>query len=307
MKIAFKVFYLFVLFSFSEISKAQEIKCNSIVWKAQELGEVNLKKGALMLPVKAGDKTFLLQLDLGRADSYIYKSELDKIPTNYFSINGDEITINGKISKLNLAHTFKLYDNKGDTVNSSGSESDPKLIGVIGLNFFLDKKLYIDFINDQFEIIESKQNFDFTINNAITIPFKLKNKKLLIKTTIDDKEFWFFYDTGSSYFPMITNKNNWQLFTHNDSVNKTCTTIKIPSKNNNVSREVVFLADTIRDNILLGDINFKNKLVYFESNDSFNFSAISPELTGVIGNAIFFDKYKIIIDFDKQTFLVIDK
>jgi len=288
-----------------ENSNAQEIKLNSIVWRDQELGGLNLKKGALMLPVQIENKTFLLQLDLGRSDSYIYKSELNKIPAGSFSENENEIKINGEISNLKLKHIFKLYDNKGDTVNYPGKQSGPDLIGVIGLDFFLDKKLSLDFIDDQFEIVESKQ--DFSITNAFAIPFKIKNNKLLVKTIKGEKEFWFFYDTGSSYFPMITNKNDWEMFTHNDSTNKALATIKIPSKNNNVNREVVFLSDTIRDDIQLGNINFRNQLIYYETMDSFNFSAISPELSGVIGNAVFFDKYKIIIDFDKQTFFATGK
>lgn len=170
--------------------------------------------GAMIVPVylKGCPKKFYMQFDMGHPTTVLYKLSLEEIGKKFhdilyqskkdafynfkFYLNSSEITAN-KITALDEGYT---------NINWNDSIS-PILIGTIGSDIIENKVLIIDYpsknisINNSISVAYFKKN-DFS-------SFKFKYRRILLPAIINNETKDIYFDTGTSMFELITDKENW--------------------------------------------------------------------------------------------------
>lgn len=239
MKSTFYKLFVFALFfvpllSFGQ-SKGQWLNFN---WERIKFGTRYFDKAAMQVPftIDGVNDKFLLQFDLGATSSMLYgnsinyylaqnaqlAASLDTVHKKYLiqgMMNGGfgalKTHIDGRPFTFN--QTMAYFKSFGDTLNAdSAKASHPKHIGTLGAPFFEGKVLIIDYPNHRFAIVDA-------INETAQSKFaladcRLDNGRIKIPFTIGGTVYWVMFDTGSSLFPVMTNKKYYEQFTGNSPV-----------------------------------------------------------------------------------------
>ena len=117
-----------------------------------------------------------------------------------------------------------------------------------------------------------------------------------VPITIDDKTYYFLYDSGASIFPMITYKENMKQIIDNREI--------VENFNlKNFNNPLILRAVDINKNIQLGNNNFMVKQLWFTDEDYFGFK--QQNIDGIIGNDFFYDKI-IVLDFKNKKFGIVN-
>ena len=165
---------------------------------------------ALLLPVKfpSCSEQFYMQFDLGAPYSMFYRHEIEKIRSKY-----PKAVQKADSSSVVRNCTFKVGDMpvnaKEIVVKETGSAMDAgekkiRIIGTIGADFIVGRVILIDYPNQKiFTGIElpSKLKLDRPLTN-----FVFAGRSILFPAVIGGKNTMLFFDTGSSAFQFITDK-----------------------------------------------------------------------------------------------------
>lgn len=160
-------------------------------------------KNALLLPIhfKNDSTRYYIQFDTGSPYTVFYKNAIKKIP-NFQTKNN---IANGafEIGKTEIkSDKFKIIDFGKDTDNTN-----IKIIGTLGADILENRKT----------IINLKNNFvEFNLNKipnyfkGKTFDFKFGKRKIIIPAMLNGQKEKFLYDSGTSAYELLTNKENWQ-------------------------------------------------------------------------------------------------
>ncbi len=284
-------------------------------WEGDSINGRWFEKLALKIPVKLQgiQKELRAQLDLGAPHSMIYEnatksfiaqnkrafSNLDTIDKGY-NINGNKLVFLKSID-LNVGkHSVEnkelgLLTNFGNNYSNADLSRNDLSIGTIGVNAFENKVLVIDFPNQQFAVKDSVNN-DFG-KNVNWINLNIENGRIKMPLTVNGKQEWFMFDTGASWFPLMTNMDLWEEWRDKNSKIDTMATSSWGEKYN-------VLGAQMKTPFKLGDIELSGMV--YENPKQWNTDFLKREgILGIIGNAFFFNN-TIAIDFAKQRFGIIN-
>jgi hypothetical protein len=188
-------------------------------WASDTLNGKVFEKSAIIIPckIKGIPNVATFQFDLGSDLTGVYENtynsliafnrlpKIKRLKSQIQFWNSDKYLENfelhfGAYKTINkIAYVF---DNYGEKIEKYNAE-DTIHLGTIGRDLFKNKVLIIDYQNEQFAIFENTPN-EYTGNlidveldrtGRVLLPMKFKNK--MYKIT---------FDTGSSIFPIITEK-----------------------------------------------------------------------------------------------------
>ncbi|MGE8528242.1 hypothetical protein [Chryseobacterium rhizosphaerae] len=161
-------------------------------------------KSALLLPIHFPEDsiTYYLQFDTGATYTEFYSHSIknlkgitvhNKLATSLFYIGKSKITAD----QIKISDTGRKTD-PGDSI---------KIIGTLGADILENRKTMINFKKNfiVFNIAHEPAEFK---NNLID--FKFKKRKIIIRGTLKGKEEKFLFDSGTSAYELLTNKENWQ-------------------------------------------------------------------------------------------------
>lgn len=251
---------------------------------------------ALLLPirVKGIDKPFFIQLDLGSPVTVFYKNSLesvktlfpDKIPAN---------TENGKIALDFSLQNMKVSSDVFDVLDY-GTKADfenpdaRNIIGTIGTDLLEKRIITLDFKN-------RSCSFSKTIEESNFSKFEFKKRRIFIPARIGDENLKLMYDSGTSGYELIMNKEKWEKY-------KTSNTVKI-EKGNSWGKELKIITAASDQ-----EIRFGNKILRLSevtciegTSKAQNFLMKLSGMQGMIGNKLFL-KRKIILDCKKQIYKI---
>lgn len=161
-------------------------------------------KNVLLIPVKFPDDStkYYMQFDTGSPYTLFYFNSIK-------NVNGILVKNNKAASFFQIGNTqissdkFKLFNNDNlDEVNDS-----IKIIGTIGADILEDRKTLINLKDGQvaFNLAEKPKEFKNNLSD-----FTFKKRKIIIKAFLNGEEEKFIYDSGTSAYELLTNKEIWQ-------------------------------------------------------------------------------------------------
>lgn len=164
------------------------------------------EKQSMFLPIKIqGDTTtYFMQFDTGSHYTIFYEKSIKNILKIKFDSKNKTCETQFSLGNTQVfSNNFKTID-YGEKINASDSI---KLIGTIGSDILEVSKTLINFRENYivFNLNKTPKNF----NNKL-FDFKFKKRRIIIPAELNNKQENFLYDSGSSAFELITNKEIWE-------------------------------------------------------------------------------------------------
>lgn len=244
-----------------------------IIW----IGE---NKNALLVPIHfpRDTTTYYLQFDTGAVYTEFYSSGIQHLKS--ISINNERAGSSFYIGKTKIT-SDKIR------ISPTGKASDIKIIGTLGADLLENRKTLIDFRNNYIVFNLSQRPDDFRNN---LIDFNFKKRKIIVHGNLNGKDEKFLYDSGTSAYELLTNKENWEK-------------LRLPQSKVNIekaqSRPNILTTYTAESNsmIRLGNKNVPlNEVTYVEGFSQTQYMLMKfSGMTGMLGNKVFL-KNKIYID-----------
>lgn len=166
---------------------------------------------AMLLPIriKGIDKTFYMQLDSGSPSTVFYKKSLESIQKKFpkqlnFNESLNEISLVFNLKDMTVSsESFELLD-YGNNVDFETPNTE-NIIGTIGTDLFEKRKVEIDFKNKRISLLEKIDDKGFST-------FEFKKRKIIFPMIIDNQKMKLLYDSGTSGYELIVNKEKWILY-----------------------------------------------------------------------------------------------
>lgn len=300
------IFCALICYVTTKAQSVPDISANHLVLPAKSYSipfywqgdSINLKwdkHTALLLPVKLKNcpRQFFMQFDLGSPYSIFYKNKLMAIQAKYpnallLKESDEKLDIYsfkiGKMPVLAKQIIVKQFDSSG--INWMG-KGGVEIIGTIGADLIDGKVAVIDYPNQTLTLSDTiaKEFSDIAFTDFI-----YTNRRVLLPSKLRGKQTILYFDTGSSMFELLTNK-------------ETCTQLAIPNASPTQfkieSWGKTLIANSLPSN---GSIYIANTVVpihsvsYIEgiSNSQVE-QMLKMGIGGMTGNKLFLD-YKLILD-----------
>lgn len=280
----------------------------SFHWVSATLGDTTIEKVAIYVPITADTLggTYWLQLDTGAdSDVWLYTAPLAQLlrrrgavrdTTTWFEIP------QGRIGAYPIRdHAVNIRLVAGDTVRTD--DPHPK-IGTLGLNFFRQRVLLLDFPAQRFAILDSVAALPASIEErADWVGVDYRNDKLFLPLTLGGATYDdFFYDSGASLFPLSTTREIWRQVTGRDTGTVVLT---VPS----FGEQVVLSGAPAEGSVRVGTATFARPMIFHLASgperlklENWGFRA-----SGLVGNALFADRHLVIIDLPRRRFGIVQR
>lgn len=223
-------------------------------------------------------KTFnkdTLQLDTAQQKQYFLSKDL-KLTFNQQLINSNEILVR---------------KNYGDKYDPTSPNITNKSVGTIGVDFFQNKILVIDYPNERLCIVDSlPSSYATTVNWQ---DCKFNGGSPLITLNIGGKDKNFIFDTGSSLFALLTTKDIFTSITENTKTD----TLNVPSWGNILT----VIGRPIKHDVKVGKLLLSKENAYYFMQQEIDAQFKAAGIDGLTGNKLFLGN-TIFIDFKNGQF-----
>jgi len=189
-------------------------------WAGDSIGGIYEAHAAMIIPIKIEGLShrFYTQLDTGSPHSFIYRNALKSLRAIGLDIkevvkdkvryveNLDFILGDNHI-KASMIMIYPNYGNsfdKNDTISSIG-------IGTIGSDFIANRITAIDFKNQKIQLFDKRPKWISSLSGFK--PFDFSGRRIMLPVTLDNKNYEFLYDSGTSAFGLITIKSRFDKYT----------------------------------------------------------------------------------------------
>lgn len=244
--------------------------------------------------LKGIEQTFYMQLDSGSPTTLFYKKSLESIGTKFpgqVKINNPEnkLSMQFSIGNMNIASDFELLD-YGHAVDFNDAKTN-HIIGTIGTDLFEKRTVILDFRNTTCSFIENIDENGFE-------SLEFKKRKILIPGTIGDQKLKLLYDSGTSGYELLTNKEEWEKYrTPNGKIKE--------EKGNSWGNVLTVISAPADQNIKIGTRELKlSEVTYVEGTSKMQHLLMKTSgMQGMIGNQLFINS-KLILDCKNEKFKV---
>jgi hypothetical protein len=280
-------------------------------WVSVTAGGTTFSQAAILVPFTAdtlGPGTYWLQLDTGAdVGIWIYRNPLEQLlrrrgavrdTTTYFSV------ARGRVGAHELRdEALNMQRYAGDTVRAD--DPRPK-IGTLGIRFFLDKLLLLDFPGQRFAILDSAGLPDALAARASWVPVEFRNDRMFIPVTLNGRtETGYFYDSGASVFPLVTTHETWQRATGRTGEEPDNLRWTVPS----FGQQVVLVGAPAHGTASVGAARLERPMIMYiaQGPESLDFRTWGYPVSGLVGNVLFADRYMVIIDLPRRRMGLLDR
>ena len=298
----------------SSVGYSQSTKPSRFEWDEFATVDTTFKKAAILIPIslKGVGKKYFMQLDLGSDATMFYEIPFEQICRKHSLLKNkittitrynrevEVVPVNGKLGNYTLkSDTFYIKKNYGDSLMP---DNKLNVIGTVGLDFFCNRVLMIDFIDQKFAVADTITSFDENIlSNADTVAIKLIFNKMFISgIKIGDKTLHnIIYDSGSSIFSLVLTKKKWQELTGRNGDEPDNIVIKIPAWN----KEIKVVGAPLNENLFLGNLEIRHPIIFYGLFEGLDLSGAPFKLEGLTGNVLFLNSI-VVIDFDNKIMMI---
>ena len=289
-----KFIVIFLLFVVESCSAA--IEWSQFEWISSSIGDKTFDRAAILVPVKLKNnpKTFWMQLDTGTDVTVLYQIPFSqmKYPVQPVKEQENFVALSGSIGNCPFdSFPVYMYKNFGDSLND---KKEHPVIGSVGQDILVGRILILDFPKKRFCLTDSlNPAVKSLLSQASFVDLNRRNNKLFVHVQIaDTSSDDFFYDTGTSLFPITTSKAMWQKLTGLEGNEKNNVRMNVSSW----GQEAVLIGAPVKGDLTFGTLNVPNPMVYFDTTGLIAFSQEPFKTDGLLGNALFYDEYTVVID-----------
>lgn len=240
---------------------------------------LGVNKNVLLVPVHfSNDKTtYYFQFDTGSAYTILYANAIKDI---------DAITVKGNVAKTAFtlgqttisSSTFKIYNQE----DSATDKDSIKIIGTLGADILENRKTMLNFKEKHvnFNLAQQPAEIDGKL-----LDFEFKKRKIIIKGVLNGNEEKFLFDSGTSAYELLTNKEVWSELKIKESK---ITVEKSQSWENLLTTFTASCKQKIKFNKLEIPLN---NVTYVEGFSKMQYLLMKfSGMTGMLGNKIFLNK-----------------
>jgi hypothetical protein len=252
---------------------------------------------AVLLPVqfKGIDRTFYMQLDSGSPTTLFYKKSIESLREkfqNQIPSQKQENQISLQFSIGNMSITSDRFEllNYGRAIHPDNTEA-VHIIGTIGTDLLEKRIMILDFKNTVCSFVENIDEKGFET-------FEFKKRKILFPSELGNQNLKLLYDSGTSGYELITNREEWDKYrTSNRNVKK--------EKGNSWGNILTVISAPADQIIKIGNRNLKlSEVTYIEGTSKMqNLLMKTSGMQGMIGNKLFLN-HKLTVDCKNRKFRV---
>lgn len=254
---------------------------------------------AMLIPVKLPGcpKQFYMQFDLGSPYSLFYKNKITAIRSKYpkTKLNNKDSLQNfsftaGKMPVLAKKIVVKQFDNTGIDWN----KNDMEIIGTLGTDLIDGKTVVIDYPKQRLTLSSSVSG---KLSTQVSLTDMLYfNRRILLPASILGKRTMLYFDTGSSMYELLTNKQTCEIMAIPGS-------IPLQSKVNSWGKLLIVNTYPSNDSISINQKNiYIHNVSYIEvTNATQAEQMIKMGIGGMTGNKLFLN-YKLVLDTKNKKF-----
>lgn len=183
-----------------------------------ESGKIHIKwvdaaKNAMLIPIrfKSDTTTYFMQFDTGSPYTVFYKNSV--LGNTHFSINNKRAKTSFKIGNLEVkSNRFRIIN-----FGKGKDEKGAKIIGTLGTDILENRKTILNFKNNYviFNLDSEPENL-----NHKAIDFSFKKRKIIIPASLENQNEKFLYDSGTSGYELLTNKEIWEKLKSKNAIIK---------------------------------------------------------------------------------------
>ena len=283
---------------------ADEVRWSAFRWEGATLGGREYEHVAILVPIESPQLggRYWLQLDTGaESDLWIYRAPLAQLLARggaaYDSARG--VRIDGAIGEYPLRQApVQVLRYAGDTIDAG--DAIPK-IGTLGLQFLESRVLLLDLPGARFALLDSAQALPAWAAGASWVPIEHRDGKMFIPLRVGGQEYrGFFYDSGASLFALSTTPELWRELTGRNGTEPGNTVLRVPS----FGQQIVMRGAPVPGPVSVGDAALQGPLAFYvaEGPPRLDFHTWGFPVDGLVGNALFADRYVVIVDLPRRRF-----
>lgn len=233
------------------------------------------EKNELLLPIHfEGDTTkYYLQFDTGSPYTIFYSKSIKNI--HQISITEEVAKTSFYIGKTKItSDKFKIYN-----IGNENDNDSIKIIGTIGTDILENRKTIINFKENNIALNLSKMPSQFQTK---LFDFKFKKRKIILKGFLKGQEESFLFDSGTSAYELLTNKEVWKdLKLSNSKINI--------EKSQSWDKALTTFTANCNQKITFNNREIHlNNVTYVEGFSQVQYSMMKfSGMTGMLGNKIF--------------------
>lgn len=233
------------------------------------------EKNVLLLPIHFPNDTvtYYLQFDTGSASTVFYSKAINNL--KQINSNGERAKAKFYIGKT------KIISDKFQVLNMGNDENDTlKIIGTVGADILENRKTVINFKENFIVLNLAKEPTQF---QGKLFDFKFKKRKIVISGLLNGNEEKFLFDSGTSAYELLTNKEVWEKLKLPNSK------IKIEKSEQSWEKVLTTYTSNCNQNIQFGNKKIKlTNVTYVEGFSQTQYSMMKLSgMTGMLGNKIF--------------------
>lgn len=234
------------------------------------------EKNVLLLPIHFPNDTvtYYLQFDSGSPSTVFYSKAINNL--KQINRNHERAKTIFYIGKTKVMSTkFQIID----IGNDANKNDNLKVIGTIGADILENRKTVINFKENYIAFNLSTEPVRF---QEKLFDFKFKKRKIIILGLLNGTEEKFLFDSGTSAYELLTNKEVWEK-------------LKFPNSKINIEKSqswdkvLTTYTTNCYQNIQFGDKKIKlANITYVEGFSQTQYSMMKfSGMTGMLGNKIF--------------------
>jgi hypothetical protein len=219
------------------------------------------------------------------------------------------LVLNGSIGNYEFHNErFWVSGNFGEEISHSGKRNE---IGILGLGFFKDKILTVDYPHGRFCICDSLMDLpDEFVKKTRFTRVRIRHGKLFLEELrFNGKPLrGIFLDTGSSQFTLVLLlRRLWQKLTGKKGDESDNQYLEVPAWRD---KKVTLVGAKAKGVLELANLEVEDPMTYLDSH--IPASGVMSLLVrvgirifgvnGIMGNAPFYDKYTVILDLQQNRF-----
>lgn len=244
------------------------------------------EKGAVYLPVRISgiDRTFYMQFDSGSPVTLFYGNALESIRQKYptrIKVFHEKISLDftlGAMAVSSQKFQVMAYGEKIDFGNNASID----VIGTIGTDLLEKRIAILDFKQD---VCSFLTHWDESGSEQM----EFKKRRILFPASIQNQDLKLLYDSGSSAYELITNKEEWAQYRSKG---------EIKTENGNSWGNVLkVISAPAKREIEIGQARLKlTQVTYIEGTSQLqNWLMKSSGMQGMVGNRLFLS-HKLVLD-----------
>lgn len=233
-------------------------------------------KNVLLVPIHfAGDTAkYYVQFDTGSPYTLFYSNSTKNNKNIFVKMDRAETSFNLGNMKISSDKFMIFYNENERKINDSIT-----IIGTLGADILENRKTIINFKENFVAFNVSKEPDAF---KEKLLDFKFKKRKIVIEAVIEGKKEKFLYDSGTSAYELLTNKEIWKEL----KLPKAKVTVeKVQSWENTL----ISYTAICKNEILFGNKEIPlNEVTYVEGFSKTQYMLMKfSGMTGMLGNKIF--------------------